>query len=146
MIIEIVNVNYFDLVYSFKLSMSSELNEYIKNFLTDTLGLNTILTERAKNTSTGKNYIIYVENLNSYNEAESELLTKMIAALKINSEDLVVLDLSQINDNPQEVIMKIFLKDCPETLEETYSPRELLKNPNLKRKAWEDLKRLLTRL
>ncbi len=117
--------------------MSSELTEYINNYLTNTLGIQTILADVAKNTST----VIYVENLNSYNASETELLEKMIAALKLNLNDFNLLDLSEKGDYSAQII----LKDKPEKPNETYSARVLLRQPELKRKAWDDLKRAFAR-
>lgn len=124
--------------------MNNEVNQYL-SFLSQTLGVNTILIDDAKNASTMKNdtykYSIYVENLSTYSPEEKTLLDKMITALKFNSSDYRVFDFKDKNSvSLSDLNLKIILKDSPNETGETYSPRMLLKQPELKRKAWDDLK------
>lgn len=133
--------------------MNSELHNYFKNFLSDTLGVQSILSDNANKSSTGQvineKYVIAVESLKSYNSAESELLNKMIAALKIQDSDLCLLDETELHNVTlgQDSIF-IQLKDRPSVTNknnETYSARTLLLQPEFKRKAWDDLKYFLTK-
>lgn len=120
--------------------MSSDLTGPLKNYLsylTDTLGLKNILTEGAENSST---YLVLVENLSSYQQPESELLEKMMSALKLTVPvRLLDLSTSELDQNSH-----IVLKENPEKENETYSPRTLLRHPEFKRKAWDDMKRIFS--
>lgn len=120
--------------------MSSDLTGPLKNYLsylTDTLGLKNILTEAAENSST---YLVLVENLSSYQQPESELLEKMMSALKLTVPvRLLDLSTSELDQNSH-----IVLKENPEKENETYSPRTLLRHPEFKRKAWDDMKRIFS--
>ena len=124
--------------------MSSELNQYL-TYLNETLGVKSILLTPAENASTTKNdtlkYFIYVENLSAYSTEESTLLEKMIGALKLNPIEFGVFEFKQ-NEAPSEsqLGLQIILRDQPQKKGETYSPRILLAKPELKRKAWDDLK------
>lgn len=124
--------------------MSSEFNQYL-TFLNETLGVKSIVLTPAENASTAENptakYLIYVENLSAYTVDESTLLEKMIGALKLDPSEFAVLELNKNeapNSSPRS--LQIILCDLPNEKGETYSPRILLRKPELKRKAWDDLK------
>ncbi len=124
--------------------MNSEFKQYF-SFLTETLGLNSIVLDVAENASMMKNdtikYFIQVENLSNYSLEESSLLKKMIGALQLQPSQYAVFDLGEnkLSENSC-ASFKIILRDQPHEKGETFSPRILLKNPELKRKAWDDLK------
>ena len=124
--------------------MSSELNQYL-TFLNETLGVKSIVLNPAENASTPKNdtikYFIYVENLSVYSAEESALLEKMIGALKLDPIEFGVFELNK-NEAPNnsQLGLHIILCDLPNEKGETFSPRVLLRKPELKRKAWDDLK------
>lgn len=125
--------------------MNSELHNYFKNYLTDTLGINSIVSDAAIKASSSVKYAIGVEDLKSYNNNESELLNKMIAALKIESTEMELFDLAGLSDRIFSKMTKfILLMNEPRNGNETFSPRVLLVRPDLKRKTWEDLKHFLT--
>lgn len=136
--------NDWTLVYSLKLSMKSELNQYV-TFLTETLGIQSILTVDAKISGTEVTEIVKVlfavEDLETYQKDELELLNKMIGALKLNESDFKMSRLLDLEKNPAQQI--IIFKNKPVQSNEVYSARVLLKQPDFKRKAWDDLKRLL---
>ncbi len=124
--------------------MSSELNQYL-TFLNDTLGVKSILLTPAENASTTKNdtikYFIYVENLSNYTTEETALLEKMMGALKLNPVELGLFELAEDQaSNRTQVGLQVILRDQPKEKQETYSPRILLVKPQLKRKAWDELK------
>jgi hypothetical protein len=124
--------------------MSSELNQYL-TFLNETLGVKSIVLIPAENASTPKNdtikYFIYVENLSNYSAEESSLLEKMIGALKLDPIEFGVFELNKNEaPNTSQLGLQIILCDLPNEKGETYSPRVLLRKPELKRKAWDDLK------
>jgi hypothetical protein len=123
--------------------MNSELNQYL-SFLNETLGVQTIVLTAAENASKTSHatikYFIYVEHLSTYSIEESTLLEKMIGALKLDTIEFGVFNLNKnvlINNTGE---LKIILCDEPKQNGETYSPRVLLIQPELKRKAWDDLK------
>ncbi|MBC7458741.1 MAG: hypothetical protein H7235_10705 [Bdellovibrionaceae bacterium] len=124
--------------------MSSELNQYL-TFLNQTLGVKSIVFNSAENASTTKNdtikYFIYVENLSTYSTDESTLLEKMMGALKLDPIEFGLFDLNQNEaSNDSQLGLKIILRDQPKEKGETFSPRILLQKPEMKRKAWDDLK------
>lgn len=131
--------------------MNSELYNYFKNFLSDTLGVQSIISDNANKSSAdqaiNEKYVIAVESLKSYNSAESELLNKMIAALKIRDSDFCLLEEAELhNVTLGRDSIFILLKDHPSAHNknnETYSARTLLLQPELKRKAWDDLQLFL---
>ncbi len=124
--------------------MSSELNQYL-TFLNETLGVKSIVLTPAENASRPKNdtikYFIYVQNLSDYSTEESSLLEKMIGALKLDPIEFGVFEFNE-NEAPNnsQLGSQIILRDEPKQKGETFSPRVLLKKPELKRKAWDDLK------
>lgn len=122
--------------------MNTGINQYVK-FLTDTLGIKSILTAPEKPNSI--KFVICVESLDSYQKTELDLLNKMIAALKLKSENFLILDSiafkKQMHDFSNSKIIK--LKDKPVNSDETFSARALLIQPDLKRTAWIDLQRLV---
>ena len=124
--------------------MNSELNQYL-TFLNDTLGVKSIVLTPAENASKTENvtikYFIYVENLSNYSAEESTLLEKMIGALKLDPIEFGVFELNKNEaPNSSQFGSQIILCDLPNEKGETYSPRILLRKPELKRKAWDDLK------
>jgi hypothetical protein len=89
-----------------------------------------------------------VEGLASYQAEEKDLLEKMVAALKIDLNNIKIMDaeaesleqnrydfLIQFQNNPER-------GDRERTLS-TYSPRTLLKSPELKKQAWSDLQKAI---
>ena len=124
--------------------MNSEFNQYL-SFLTDTLGLESIVLDVAENASTTKNdtikYFIQVENLSAYSAEETSLLKKMVGALQLEPAQYAVFEFGENKlTESSAFVYKIILRDQPKEKGETFSPRILLKNPERKRKAWDDLK------
>ena len=80
-----------------------------------------------------------IENLAGYSALETDLLNKMIAAMKLDADSFQIVDLVDIaaisSDAGQDYI---YLVDQPGS-GQTYSPRQLIKNPKLKKQAWDFL-------
>lgn len=92
--------------------------------------------------------LICVQDLASYTEAEEELLTKMIAALKIDLSLIKVVDLNQSNLFQFEFAIQFFddmklNQSSSSHITATYSPRYLLKNPQDKKIAWDEMQKVI---
>lgn len=90
--------------------------------------------------------LVRVQGLTTYNEAEKDLLSKMLAALKIDSALYVVVDAGTADGqaHPGQLILD-FADDRTESADHvlTYSPRTLVQKPELKKVAWADLQRII---
>ena len=91
--------------------------------------------------------LVCVEDYASYTGTEKDLLAKMIGALKIDLNLIKVIDLNQRAIFQSEFSV-YFLEDVNNRVIEvnrvqTHSPRFLLKNPQYKKQAWEDLQKLI---
>lgn len=125
-------------------SNQSELKDYF-NYLSETLGIKSLLLESA----TGEQQIpllVLVESLNSYSQDEKELLAKMLSALKIPQEQMKVIDMAE--ETELSAMQSLILCDSPDSFNNhetirAYSPRILLKQPQLKKLAWEEMQKLL---
>jgi len=85
--------------------------------------------------------LIAVQDYNSYQVEEKELLGKMIAALKIDPKYIQICDLNHIHEyRPEFQITFAEQVGASQTrLVQTLAPRVLLKKPELKKQAWDDL-------
>lgn len=125
--------------------MNRDLNNYLK-YLIETLGVKNIFDFNApdaeeKQLSLDKKYLFFIEDLSTYNRDELDLLNKMISAMKINPDDYAIFDFKAIESNQTQ--FKISFKNNPVDKNDIYSPRVLLQNPQFKKKAWDDIKRIL---
>ncbi len=133
--------------------MNHDLKNYF-NFLTDTLGVKalynfefsemkeSVAVATSQNTSVRSvKYLFLVENLSLLSETEKQLLMKMISALQLSHSDYIVNDVSSTEAVKFE--HQIIFKLNPQLIYETYSPQILIDRPELKRKTWEDMKRIL---
>ncbi len=122
--------------------------EYLENVL----GIKTILQSRDVETKqpaiTTTELLFAVQDYAGYSAEESDLLSKMIAAVKVDPSRLKVCDLQEA---------KIFQAQCLVVFQDqtqsapiqaaltvhTFSPRVLLKKPDLKKVAWTELQKVL---
>ena len=100
----------------------------------------------------------FVEDLESYTAAEKELLGKMIQAMRLQKKDYQVLNLQeskyqdvvkivnsgQVKNMGQSVGQIVVFKNDPQKMDETYSPRRLLKEPAFKKIAWDFLQKRMS--
>ena len=113
-------------------------------YLKNVLGLKTVLTKPAESVP----LYIYVQDLETYSDSEKELLNRMIVATKLIKNDYLIQNFKaaagQSSDQHVDQIC-IYLLDQPQQNQnnETYSPRILLKQPELKKTTWEALQRAM---
>lgn len=134
----------------------SEKKDYF-DYVANVLGVKSVLlSQDAESIRQVVPLLIAVENLASYADSEYELLSKMIAALKIDMQLIKVVDLNQSQlFQPQFAILfmdELVLDKSPQdnstensTAQQvkTYSPRTLIKKPELKKQAWDDMQRAI---
>ena len=121
----------------------SEKKDYF-DYVQNVLGVKSILlNQEPVETIKQRPLVIYVENYINYSPEEMELLSKMIAALKIDLNWIRVVDLD--NQEIQSEFTIYFIEELNQNdpieknIIRTYSPRILLKNSKYKKKAWDDL-------
>lgn len=109
-------------------------------YVTGVLGIKSILLEAGSAVETIP-LLLLVEGLSGYSAAEEELLSKMIAALKMYR----LADLQQGGGIQRSYTVE-FLDQTKvassENVQQVYSARTLVKNPVLKKQAWEDLQKV----
>ncbi len=111
----------------------------VKSILSDTLSVPLV---------TKTDLLICVQDYKTYTAPELDLLQKMISALKVDASRFLVVDLAM---GPSiEKTACVFFKDelsaypfDSELTVQTYSPRVLLLNPELKKAAWTELQKVL---
>lgn len=117
---------------------------------------------------------VYIENLNLFNHQEKELLEKMLSALKLKKNEYQLKDLNYYfqtdilmnqNFNKPHLFLLLDLEIHKKNILEknqinnqintqinrsedifTWSPQVLIKKPELKRQAWNELQLLIRRL
>ncbi len=121
----------------------SEKKDYF-DYVENVLGVKSILLNPKQNTP----LLIAVENLATYNAEEHDLLGKMVGALKIDAAKIAIVNLAEAQSFQPEFV--ICFQDQPiektplKNTITTFSPRILLKKPELKKNAWNDLQKFLT--
>lgn len=129
----------------------SEKDDYF-NYVIDVLGIKMLLLEPkaaadVTTTSAAVSLLVSVEHYTSYNEQEKELLVKMLSAMKIEPEQIRVVD--SVNAENQTYSYCLELRDqlsderSSHNIIQSYSPRTLLKKPELKKMAWSDLQKIM---
>ncbi len=120
------------------------------NYLGDVLGIKQIVTTHAAVSSTPLQLLISVSDLSSYTLDETALLEKMITALQLGSISYRVQD-----DKDAKTPAAYHLVFADEIFEFvtssqnttiTFSPRKLLRDPNLKKQAWSEMQILLQKI
>lgn len=133
--------------------MSKSPVETYFDYVENVLGIKQILTDRLQANQMSADQIsisilISVQGLNSYSDSETDLLYKMIAALKLTPKTYLVVDRS----NRENYLPNYELSLVDEPVEtnnqliQTYSPRVLLKNAGLKKQAWTEMQKLLQKI
>lgn len=112
----------------------------VKSILCDNPNLKQALSEDIQT-------YFFVEDLSDYLVAENDLLMKMIQAMKFKPSSYQILDLASGQYTQflgRKNTQLIVFKNDPQKMDETYSPRRLLKEPAFKKIAWDFLqKRML---
>ncbi len=90
--------------------------------------------------------LILVEGYSAYSAPEKDLLGKMISALKIDLGLIQVTDLENAARFQPRFTVEFVdspFKESLSTSVKTHSPRVLLKTPDLKKSAWDDLQKVI---
>lgn len=136
----------------------SEKEDYF-SYLENVLGIKTVLVDPMANQVGASQsadkikspLIFLVEGLSNYTAPETDLLNKMIAALKIDLSQLQAVD-SQMSEACESEFTVHFVDQVSAMLPKmpasevvlvTHSPRFLLKNVGFKKQAWEDLQKVI---
>lgn len=124
----------------------SEKNDYF-HYVENVLGVKAILLDPAPvDVVRLVPLLICVENYATYTPEEQDLLAKMVAALKVDLQKIVVVALAD-KLNYQSGFSVYLVDSPPEVSNEinvsTYSPRKLLQKPELKKIAWSDLQKVI---
>lgn len=90
--------------------------------------------------------VVRVQDLSTYSEAEKDLLSKMLAALKLDSSVYIVVESG--GEEEKSFSSDLILDFADERTEAsgrvlTYSPRTLVLKPDLKKIAWADLQKII---
>ena len=121
----------------------SEKKDYF-DYVENVLGVKSILLSPKQNIP----LLIAVENYTDYSPDENELLQKMIAALKVDSKNISLVDLTEEGGFQPEFTLFLMIqphdKQAAENSVTTFSPRALLKKAELKKNAWSDLQKVIT--
>lgn len=126
------------------MSESSRL-KYL-NYVKDVLGIKHLFFIGEKRLP---RLLIAVENLNSYTVIENELLQKMIAAMALDPKVWTLCAREDIDQHSASFVLALsdaLLEGPTNATMQTYSPRTLVKHPELKKKAWHDIQELLTQI
>lgn len=135
------------------------MNQYYLNYLSylhEVLGVKNILLPTEPSTEFPP--WVFLSNQIPFSIGESELFLKMIAAMKLQDSDYQLMNVNQVEvanylpliQNAKTIIC--FHESLFQYLKLQFAhanvflvshPRELLKNANLKKTAWEELKRAL---
>lgn len=120
--------------------------EYIENVL----GVKQIYLDTSEQEVIEAKLLVVVEQLQSMAVAETELLEKMIAAMKIDLSFIKMIDEAQLKNkkyNAEFVLKMLNTQQLPQVSERnqqvTYSSAVLIKQPQLKKDAWEHLQKVI---
>ena len=127
----------------------SEKKDYF-DYIENVLGVKSVLLDPASDPVSFQSVplLFAVENYNSYNVEENELLGKMISALKIDLQKIKITELQETTGFQTDFCV-YFVDDINAKTDsegptlKTYSPRFLLKNPDAKKQAWSDLQKVI---
>ena len=128
----------------------SEREDYF-NYALNVLGVKSLyLDSAATSHETAQESIpllVTVAKLSTYNPEEKELLEKMVAALKMDLNQIKIVDAEVPTTTAYNFLLS--LSDSPDLNSQipnhisTYSSRILLKDSSLKKKAWNDLQKVI---
>lgn len=122
------------------MSEKSDYFDYVENVL----GVKSVMLNPKQNIP----LLIAIEDLNSYSVEEQDLLGKMVGALKVEMQRISLVDMSEAEKFESEFTVYFMNqpieKQSSKNTVTTFSPRTLLKKPELKKNAWTDLQKVLT--
>jgi hypothetical protein len=126
----------------------SEKKDYFE-YVSSVLGVKSILASLQDSASIEHvPLMIAVENYEGYSQAEKDLLSKMISALKIDLKKIKVIALKNSQNLTadfcvQFVDVKPEVSSTQNNLVTTHSPKFLLQNSDYKKDAWSDLQKVI---
>lgn len=130
----------------------SEKKDYF-DYVESVLGVGSVLIDAAvkSDSITEKNsiaVIFCVEHLSTYSDTEKELLKKMITAVGLVPESFRIVDISE--ESTIEGEFRVYFCDNPDGFSAgtfpsvvTFSPKVLLRVPQFKRHAWDELQKVM---
>ena len=126
------------------MSEKKDYFEYVENVL----GVKSVILSSSTAVDETHLLLICVESYADYASDEKDLLAKMIAALKIDLEKIKVVSLSENQKFKSEYLI-YFVDKAEKKFEDTnsittFSPRALLKKPELKKTAWAELQKVIS--
>ena len=126
------------------------------DYVINVLGVKTIYRDFSEPAAESIPLLVQVEKHQTYSAEESELLEKMLTALKIDFSFISVVGFDQVEglvSNSIQCEYNLIFCDSPERFRTqlsvqadqvvTYSPRRLLHEASLKKQAWADLQNLI---
>ena len=127
----------------------SEKDDYF-NYVANVLGIKSLYIENstAEMSDVSVPLLIRVEGLSTYSAEESDLLQRMVTALKIDLGRIKIVD-AQTTFNSSADFVLDFTDSGTTSLEKTnhylstISPRTLVKNSALKKQTWNDLQKII---
>ena len=132
-------------------SLDQNTVHYLNHYLEKTLGVSQIVAAQAAtsqilNQFTGimpeSDLGFFFEDYDQYSDSEKELTRKIIQAMKLELNQYLISDLNKKNDFKNRI--QIYFCHKPTQINETYSPRALLLNPELKKKTWDFIQNQMT--
>jgi hypothetical protein len=128
--------------------MSDKQNYF--DYVENVLGVKSLLADLTKESTFHHTPIlITIENYEQYSEAETDLLSKMISALKIDINKIKIVDNRNSKNFTADfyvhfVDVKPNFAKTEDKLVITHSPKFLLQNSEFKKIAWNDLQKVIT--
>jgi DNA polymerase III psi subunit len=122
------------------------------HYLNEIVGIKSVMIEPNVSDFQKFSLLIKVQNLSTYNADAMALLEKMITALGLEKDGIKVADYDLVPSNLQpEYILSFVLNPdlvVAKSINEivTYSPEVLLKNPQLKKQAWDQMQKIVAQL
>ena len=130
-------------------SLNENRSQYLSEYLQKTLGVSQILNQNSEQSLSIEPNVdlgFFIEEYQTYTHVEKDLLNKMIQAMKLSENQYQILDLSEKNNSQVNFKMKIEFRNQPTSDFQTYSPRNLIVNPENKKNTWEFLKKIMSQV
>ncbi len=135
--------------------MSDPRHQYI-DYVQNVLGVKNLVLEPEQTGELSavvqvKPLIVRIENLSTYTAEENDLLSKMLAALKLDVSQYDVVELHRDAHGPAQLYLDMFDAN-PQPASgsinsqsvTTFSARTLLRQPQLKKIAWVELQKVIS--
>lgn len=114
---------------------TQEKNNLI-NYFENVLGIKKIFLSEKNSVTIDSKPLIFVQDFSNYSVAEIDLTKKILAAVGLQLEEVSIVENEMAN-------CILGFSDHPSNEVQIYSPRLLLRKPELKKIAWDKLKNLV---